>query len=94
MAAGKARRFGSVGVDPRKSLPIRVVDGYLPMTVLATPVFAERCALFGFLQGLFQLWSQKYLKFLSPLQVLVEMTRLPGLPSSNVSLMFRTGHLN
>jgi len=45
------------------------------MAVLATPVFAQRCTLFGFLQGFVQLWLQKYLKFHWSPQVLVQITR-------------------
>jgi hypothetical protein len=76
LPAGKARSLGAIGINTRESLTICVVDGHLPMTMLSTPVFAQCRALFGFLQGLVQLWSQKYLKFPSSLQVLVEITRL------------------
>jgi len=55
LAAGKAGRLGAIGIDARKFLPVRVVHGDLPMTMLSTPVFSERGAFFGFLQGLFQL---------------------------------------
>jgi hypothetical protein len=59
---GEACGFGAVGVDTREPLAVRVVYGYLPMTMLSTPVFTQCGALFGFLQGLFQFGSQKYLK--------------------------------
>jgi hypothetical protein len=68
LPARKAGSLGSIGIDARESLPVRIVNGYLPMTMLSTPVLAQRRSLFGFLQGFFQLWSQKYLKFFSPPQ--------------------------
>jgi len=74
---GKTGGFAAVGIDARKSLAIRIINDYLPMTMLSTPVFAKRCAFFCFLQGWFQFGSQKYLKFHPPLQVLVKITRLP-----------------
>jgi hypothetical protein len=77
LPAGKARGLGTIGIDARKSLPVRIVDGHLPMAMLSTPVLAQCGVLFGFLQGFFQLWSQKYLKFSSPPQVLVKITRQP-----------------
>jgi len=40
LPAGKARGLGAIGIDAGKSLPVRIVDGYLPMTVLSTPVFS------------------------------------------------------
>jgi len=55
LPAGKACRLGAIGIDAREFLPVRVVHSHLPMTVLSTPVFPERGALFGFFQGLFQL---------------------------------------
>jgi hypothetical protein len=95
LPAGKARGLGAIGIDARKSLPVRIVDSHLPMAMLSTPVLAQCGVLFGFLQGFFQLWSQKYLKFSSPPQVLVKITRQPGFgPFSAFFRTFRTLRLN
>jgi hypothetical protein len=74
---GEACRLGAIGINAREFLPVRIVDGYLPVTMPSPPVFAQRSALFGFLQGFFQLWPEKYLKFYSPPQVLVQVTHQP-----------------
>jgi hypothetical protein len=85
LPAGKAGGFGAIGIDARKSLSVRVIDGYLPMTVFSTSVLAQCGVLLSFLQDLFQLESQKYLKFYPPPQVLPKVTRLPRIvPISSV----------
>jgi hypothetical protein len=53
---GKACGLASIGINPRKFLPVGIVNGYLPMSMLATPVFAQCGAFFDFLQGFVQLW--------------------------------------
>jgi hypothetical protein len=58
LPARKAGGLGAIGIDARKSLPVLIVDGHLPMTMLSTPIFAQCGAFFGFLQGFFQLWSE------------------------------------
>jgi hypothetical protein len=52
LPARKTCGLGAIRVNARKFLPVCIIDRDLPMAVFSTPVFAKRCLLFSFLQGL------------------------------------------